>query len=401
MSQIPNLWHLQVLKAVIETGSVTAAAAALRLTQPAASQALQNLAAHYGAALTIRAHGGVEASEAGALLLRRAETALDLLSGGLKEAASGASFDALAALRAMSAHRLDALIGVVRHGSFALAARASGLAAPTIHRAARELEKRLNVALFEQTSYGVKPTRRAEMLATKASLAFAELDQARAEIDALRGEEAGRTVIGAMPLARSHLAPAVAAAFSAHHPGHRISIFEGAYEDMLTGLRRGEIDILVGALRENLPAKDVVQEPLFTDALSIVMRAGHPAASAKRVTKAILQRYPWIAPRLMSPLRRHFEDLFEKSGLEAPEDIIECNSLGASRVLLMNSDRLMLLSDAQIRYEKAAGMLVSRPHPHGAVLRDIGLTTRAGWRPTQTQAALVALLKQQSKALAA
>lgn len=63
----------------------------------------------------------------------------------------------------------------------------------------------------------------------------------------------------------------------------------------------------------------------------------------------------------------------------------------------MNSDRLMLLSDEQIRYEKAAKMLISRPHPVSKVVRTIGLTMRRNWRPTEAQAALLAEIKRKAQ----
>ncbi len=377
---------------------MTAAAAALGLTQPAASQALKGLSDHYGADLTARRGDRIAATAEGEILLARGRVALGLLTDGLREAAA-VKTSPEQVLRAMSARRLETLVSIVRHGGFSGAARAEGYAAPTVHRAAKDLEKALGVTLFESTSHGVRPTKQAELLALKAGLAFSELRQAAAEIVKLKGHEAGGTVIGAMPLARAHLVPAAAAAFSAVYGDHKVSIIDGAYEDLLISLRRGEADLLVGALRENPALKDVIEEPLFDDPLSIVMRAGHPAAEG-RLDGKLLTSFPWIAPRSTSPLRVHFDALFEALEAPAPKDVIECNSLSAARVILLNSDRLMLLSDEQIRYEKAVKMLVSRPHPVSKVVRTIGLTMRRNWRPTQAQAALLAEIKRQARARA-
>ncbi|WP_428409031.1 LysR family transcriptional regulator [Hyphococcus sp.] len=391
----PNLWHLQVFLDVIERGSVTRAAAALGLTQPAASQALKGLGEHYGADLTARRGDRIAATAEGEMLRSRGSVAIGLLTEGLKEAA-GLKANPEQVLRAMSARRLETLVSIVRHGGFSGAARAEGYAAPTVHRAAKDLEKALKVTLFERTSHGVRPTKQAELLALKAGLAFSELRQAAAEIAGAKGHEAGGTVIGAMPLARAHLVPAAVAAFSATHEDHKVSIIDGAYEDLLIALRRGEADLLVGALRENPALKDVVEQSLFDDSLSIVMRAGHPAAE-EILDGMLLMSFPWIAPRATSPLRVHFDAMFRALNAPPPEDVIECNSLSAARVILMNSDRLMLLSDEQIRYEKAAKMLISRPHPVSKVVRTIGLTMRRNWRPTEAQAALLAEIKRKAQ----
>ena len=174
-----------------------------------------------------------------------------------------------------SAH-LQALSAVVEHRNFSLAARAQHMSQPSVHRAARELERLIGVPLFEKTSFGITPTREAEKLARRARLAFAEIAQARAEVHALSGGESGRTVIGAMPLARSFLVPTALLEFTQQYPEHSVAIVEGTYEHLLASLRSGEADFLIGALRSPAPVADVVQEHLFDDPLAIIVRAKHP-----------------------------------------------------------------------------------------------------------------------------
>lgn len=397
MQDLPSLWRFKVFADVAASGSVSAAAARLGLTQPAASQALQGLAQWCGAQILARKNNRLTVTSAGEALRARGAAAVLLIEDGLRETAGRDR--ALAPLvRALSTRRLEILIAIVRHGGFANAAKAEGLAAPTVHRSAKDLEKALGAALFETTSHGVRPTKKAEALAARAGQALAEIRQGLAEVRRLSGRETGASVIGAMPLARAHLAPAAAAAFLADHPGHRLSIVDGPYEDLLTGLRRGEIDFLIGAVRENPLVRDIIEEPLFEDPLSIVMRVGHPALGNGACSDARIADFPWIAPRKASPLRRRFDELFRYLGAPSPADVIECNSLTAARVLLMNSDRLMLLSDLQIAYEKSAGMLASAPHPAGRVTRTIGLAMRRNWRPTDAQAALVNAVRAEAAA---
>jgi LysR family transcriptional regulator, regulator for genes of the gallate degradation pathway len=95
-------------------------------------------------------------------------------------------------------------------------------------------------------------------------------------------------------------------------------------------------------------------------------------------------------------LRARFDALFARAGVSPPEKAIECNSLIAARALLMESDRMMLLSAHQIHYERSAGMLAALPHPAGVVTRPIGLTMRRDWRPTRAQMRLLALVREMS-----
>jgi DNA-binding transcriptional LysR family regulator len=295
--------------------------------------------------------------------------------------------------------QLSALLAVVEQGTFGAAARVGGKARATIHRAARELERALGTVLYEPTSHGLRSTREAERLARRVRLASSELLQARAELAALLGGEAGSTTIGAMPLARSVLVPTAVLDFAGRRPGHRLCILDGPYEGMLGSLRRGQADVLVGALRPGV-SDDVRQEPLFEDPLAIVVRAGHPLARATTPpSRAALARFPWIAPRQGSPLRMHYDQLFA-AGRGPAGEAIECNSMEAARALLLASDRVMLSSAQQVYYERAAGQLLALPHPGGDVRRRIGMTTRRGWLPTEAQGELLETIRNAARRLA-
>jgi len=315
---------------------------------------------------------------------------LSQLRDAFVEARGGERGDATRFVRST---QLDALSAVVEFGNFSVAARAQRTSQSNVHRSARELERTLGLPLFEKTSFGVTPTREAERLARRVRLAFHELSQARAEIQALLGGESGRTVIAALPLARSYLVPAALLEFTKAHPLHGVEIIDGTYVNLMAGLRSGESDVIIGALRNPSPAPDVVQEHLFDDPLAIIARANHPLAG-RRPTAASLRKYEWIAPRRGSPLRAHFDVLLASKGMELSDPSLECNSLGAARAFLLESDRLMLSSAHQIHYEMAAGLLVALPHPSGNVTRPIGLTLRRGWRPTPVQERLLDILRR-------
>jgi len=395
-----NLRHLEAFRQTARLGSVSAAARAVHISQPAVTAGLAGLERYFDSPLLLRRSTGVSLTRAGEICLARIERSLNQLREALGEATRAVGGERNPQ-RFVSSTQLDALDAIVEHGNFSIAARARRISQPSIHRSARELERLLGVALFEKTSFGVTPTRAAEELARRTRLAFAEIEQARAEVHALSGGESGRTVIGALPLARSYLLPAALLEFTQEHPRHGVSIIEGTYEHLLSGLRSGESELLIGALRDPAPAADVVQEHLFDDPLAIIVRAEHPLAGRRRPTAAMLGKFQWIAPRAGSPLRVHFDALLASTGFELPTPPLECNSLAAARAFLLESDRIMLLSSHQIHYEMQAGLLVALPHPAGKVVRPIGLTLRRNWNPTTTQQRLLEILRRSARAAAA
>jgi LysR family transcriptional regulator of gallate degradation len=200
-----NLRHLYVFREVAQRGSVSAAARSAYLSQPAITQAVAGVERFFGAPLFQRSSAGMTLTSIGKTCANRVESAFAQLRTGLAEISRPSRSGRDVIEHTITSAQLRAVLAVVEHGSFSLAARATKLSQPTIHRAARELEATVGIRLFEKTSYGIQPTKEAETLARRIQLAFAEIAQAQAEVDALLGSKSGSTVIGAMPLARSRL----------------------------------------------------------------------------------------------------------------------------------------------------------------------------------------------------
>jgi DNA-binding transcriptional LysR family regulator len=293
--------------------------------------------------------------------------------------------------------QLEALIAVREAENFTLAARRLGLAQPTVHRAVTQLEEEAARPLFERTSYGIVATRAAGTLAQAARLAFAELTQAEVDLADTLSEEAGKIVVGAMPLSRSFVLPRAIAEFRKLRPKTPIHILEGPYADLLAGLRRGEIDFLIGALRDPAPIGDVEQRVLFTDTLVIVSGSDHPLAGQHNVTTDDLASYPWIVGQKGTPIRHHFDALFEAS-VNPPTSIVESSSLILMRELLNCTHHLGCISYLQAQAELKRGLIKALPLDLRHTARPIGLTVRANWMPTSAQAQFLELVSNYEEA---
>lgn len=398
---LPNLRHLRAFREVADRRSVTRAAQRVYLSQPAITQAIAKLERLLGTALFERHSDGMRPTQAGALFADRVDRALSLIRSGaqdaLRAAADKASPRPSAPEQLLTTTQLRALVAVANAGNFSLAARAIGTSQPALYRAARDVEALLGTALFEKTNQGIDLTRPGQILAQQAKLAFAELTQGFAEVAALDGQDTGRIVVGAMPLSRHFILPAAINSLARQRSEVEVRAVDGPYEELLHGLRHGEIDLLIGALRIPVPVDDVVQEPMFDDPLSIVGRAGHPLAGKNRVNIADLAAYPWVVPRAGTPTREHFDALFRGSRYPRPAGLVESSSLVLIRALLLDSDRLTLISAHQIRLEANQGLLTTLPYDLSRTRRPIGLTTRRDWRPTATQALFLDLLRAAEK----
>lgn len=383
-----NLRHLRVFVAVVETGSITRAAERALVSQPAVTQAVGKLEKLTGHPLLLRTPQGMFASPAGAILAKRITRALTLLDQALSDLSPRLILTA-------TAPQLQALIATREAENFTLAARRMGLAQPTVHRAVSQLEQEAGRPLFERTPHGMIATRPAQTLSQAARLAFAELDQAEADLAELVGREVGRIVIGAMPLSRSFLLPRTIARFRQHRTTLPVKALDGPYDDLMAGLRRGEVDFLIGALRDPAPIGDVVQERLFDDRLVFVARKGHPILALQSPTVDALLSHPIVVATEGTPTRRGFDDLCARHG--APPSLVETGSMILMRELLRQSDHLGCISQLQIQAEIGLGAVVPVPVQLSDTQRPIGLTLRKDWLPTQAQARFLADLRSVSE----
>ncbi|MBX3518670.1 MAG: LysR family transcriptional regulator [Xanthobacteraceae bacterium] len=395
---LPNLRHLRAGLEVARAHSITRAARCVHLSQPAVTQAINKLERNLGVTLFERGFLGLIPTAAGGAFFTRVERAFDLLQKGAEQAlrtsspATRCGFSNFHAL--MTAQQLRALIAVSDHGNFSVAAREMGLAQPSVHRSARNLESLSGLALFRTTPIGIELTAVAQILLLAAKLACSEIRQGLDQIKEETGRGRTQFLLGALPMSRTAIVPAAVAEMVRSAPGSQIHVVDGRYEELLRSLREGDLDCLIGALREPVPADDVIQEPLFFDALAIVARKDHPLARKKRVSLEDTLAFPWVAPPKTTPAGAY---LFKKLRIgemkQTPVRVVS-SSLVFLRGLLQSGDYLTIISRHQIRDEEMQGLLTALP----VSLRDnnlsIGLTYRKNWKPTTIQARFLDQLRR-------
>lgn len=84
----------------------------------------------------------------------------------------------------------------------------------------------------------------------------------------------------------------------------------------------------------------------------------------------------WVLPGNSTPTRSLFEELYQANNLKPPENFIECSSLVIMRGILMESDRVALLSKHQVYFELNENMLTTLPVNLENTMRPIGVTMR-------------------------
>ncbi|STW11311.1 LysR family transcriptional regulator [Klebsiella pneumoniae subsp. rhinoscleromatis] len=111
------------------------------------------------------------------------------------------------------------------------------------------------------------------------SRALNELENIWSDLAARRGVLEGTVRIGALPLSRTRLLPSAIAAFLAQHPASPLMTNESPYESLVADMRAGNIDFIIGALRQDEDLPDLCSEALFEEDMLILLRNNQPAAA--------------------------------------------------------------------------------------------------------------------------
>lgn len=399
-SGFPNIRHMRVFIEAAREGSVSAAAEHCHLSQPAATQAIARLESDVGAPLLIRRRQRFSLTNCGTAFERRATVALKHLHDGARAASRAGgktgtrrpAFDL-----SVTAAQLRNLIAIANTGSFTVAARALGLSQPTVHRTARSLEALSGVPFFAARPSGVMLTPAADAFVLGAKLAQSEIRQGLEEISREMGEDKGTFVLGSLPLARTTIVPQAVHAMVSSTKGVQVRVVDGRYAELLRSLREGDLDCLIGALRHPPPAEDVEQEFLFRDALAIIAHPGHPLAGQRNLGLEDTLAFPWIAPPRETPAGQYlFETLRIHERKQTPVQVVS-SSMATLRGILSEGNYISVVSRHQISVDERLGMITTLDIPLAGHFRDIGLTYRKDWRPTETQAQFIAHLHHFSK----
>jgi LysR family transcriptional regulator, regulator for genes of the gallate degradation pathway len=393
--ELLNLAYLRAFRLVAQTGSATRAAAALFRAQSAVTRSLQELETAVGDTLLERRPSGMLPTLAGRAVLQRCErifAELETLGqwcaarqSRRRTTSPGGSLPAFL----LNTRRLQLFSALARHRHMPSAAQTLGLTQPAVSSAIRIMETGAGMQLFHRSPRGLLLTSEGETFVLHVRRALNELRHIPDDLAALRGTIQGDVIVGSLPLGRTLILPGAIARVAAQYPGVRVITDESAYETLVAGLRAGDIDFVLGALRPDDASSGLANERLMSEDMVVLARRDHPLAQTRGLSLKELVSAQWVLPRSHAPARGMFEAQFKRWKLKPPMPTVETADLAVIRGLLTHTDMLAAVSAQQLHYECESGQLVVLDLAMQNTRRDIGLTLRAGSTPSPAARALI------------
>ena len=299
----------------------------------------------------------------------------------------------LSQLRNLNVRQILDLLAIVEQGGVTAAAKTLNVSQPALTRSIQQLEDSLDVELLAREGRGVVPTRFGLSLAEHARTIEAELRHATRNLCDLRTVEAGHLVIGASPTGLATLVGPTLSRLHDEMPGLTVEVRNDPFEIQLDDLDNGEIDIVIGALWGAKTHEHLVEEILFQNSMSVILRSDHRLTRRKNLSFSDLTDETWIIARGSAAIRQLVANEFRFEGSELPVFTIETDSMLCVKSLLLASDFISANPAELFATEIERGVLATLPLRWHSGTRPIGFMLREHGTITPALAALIDILR--------
>ncbi|WIY54573.1 pca operon transcription factor PcaQ [Devosia sp. YIM 151766] len=268
---------------------------------------------------------------------------------------------------------------VARLRSMVNAADALNISQPAATKTVQELEAVLGGALFDRTRRRLALTPFGEVFYRYASTSIAALRQG---IDAARGaREAALVRIGALPSVSARMLPEAVRLFFAAEPGINSRIITGPNSYLLSLLRTGDVDLVIGRMAEPEAMLGLSFEHLYSERVVLVVRPGHPLLARRDFSLGMIEPYQRLMPNPGSVIRPLVQRILLAYGIDAQHEEVETVSNAFGRAYVRQSDAVWFISEGVVADDVADNYLALLPVDMSETQGPVGFTTRTDTAP--------------------
>jgi len=268
--------------------------------------------------------------------------------------------------------RLYTLLAVVEFKSYTRAAEQLSLTQPAVTQHIKQLEKELNVKIFNRVGKEIKPTNEGNIVIQYARRNIALYERMKQSILDIQ-RHVRRLTVGITHTAESNAVAEVLGRYCAKNPGTTITIISDSINNLYSMLKNYEIDIAV--------VEGKVQDPsinsllLDTDALMLVVSNNNHLAKKSIVTINELKKQPLILRRPSSGTRNLFAAHLESKNMSLDDFnvILEVDNIATIKDLLRRVIGVSILARSACLDELKKGKITVLPIENLSMIREINI----------------------------
>lgn len=195
----------------------------------------------------------------------------------------------------MELRHLRYFVAVAEQENVSRAALKLHVSQPALSRQVRDLEEELGFPLLQRSAKSVRLTDAGRTFLAEARAVLQRTAEAVTAARAVATGRRGELNVGYAPMPTVRLLPPTLRAFQAERPEVRVRLHDLSTEEMLTGLRRGALQIAFLVRPTRAMLRGLHFEELARDPMRLAVPPGHPFARRRSLAVARLAREPIVA----------------------------------------------------------------------------------------------------------
>jgi len=224
---------------------------------------------------------------------------------------------------------LQTFLAVVELGTYSAAAAHLHMTQPAVSQHIRQLESQLDgVKLFRRSRQQMELTHAGEELAGVAREMLALGARAEESIRSLRGQIAGRVVVGCTPSSGERLLPPALASFRQRFPAIQVAVVLAPLETLGEWLASQQVQVVLA--EEVQRRRGLESYALGAERLGLLAQRGHALLGQEQAPPGVLKGQPFVLPRAGTPLRRVIEEGLRRCGVGTSDLVVALETDGMS-----------------------------------------------------------------------
>jgi len=268
--------------------------------------------------------------------------------------------------------KLSSLLAVVEHNSYTRAAKYLSLTQPAVTQHIKQLERELNIKIFNRVGREIKPTNEGNIViqyARRSIALYQRMEQSL--LDEQR--QIRRLTVGITHTAESNAVAEVLGKYCAENPGTSITIITDSINHLYGMLKNYEVDLAV--VEGRVQDASINTLLLDTDSLVFVVSNNSPLAKKSMVTLNEIKAQPLILRRPYSGTRNLFIAHLESNNMSLNDFnvILEVDNIATIKDLIRRDIGVSILAKSACLDELKKGKITVLPIENLSMIREINI----------------------------
>jgi DNA-binding transcriptional LysR family regulator len=267
--------------------------------------------------------------------------------------------------------QLRILRAISIESSFKKAAESLYISQPAVSLQIQNLEKQLNIAIFDRGNRKALFTEEGETLLRYGNRILSICDETCRAIEDLRSLQGGTLIIGASQTTGTYLMPRLIGLFRQKYPQITVQLQVHSTRRIAWSVASGQINLAIIGGQVPKELKNTLQVTSYAeDELALIVPKLHPFSKLEKIQKEDLYRLRFIALDRQSTIRKVIDEVLNKNGIDSGRFKIEMelNSVESIKNAVQSGLGAAFVSVSAITKELELGIL------HWVKIEDITIT---------------------------